>query len=405
MNRRVSVCFAILCLLSMMFLMGLALTVRPVKADYTWTETIYIRADGSVDPDTAPISTVDSITYTLTDNIVGDVPDVSDAIVVERDNIVVDGAGYRVQGTDRGPTGIYLEERTNVILKNVEVTNFVLGIRLVRSSNIALVNNTVSSINSRGIFLSFCSNIALVGNTASRNHIGITISSSSNHIITGNTVIDNNIGIHLYESNSSLLFHNNFTNNTDQVLQVGSQDSIWQDGYPSGGNYWSDYDGSDVYRGVYQDVTGSDGIGDTPYEIDENNTDHSPLMGMFSDFDATVEHQVQTICNSSISDFQYNGTAISFNVTGEDGTNGFCRMCIPTALMSDYQVFLNGTEISYDLLPPPISNSTHDYIYFTYHHSTQEVIIIPEFPSIVILPLFMTVVLLAAAAHRRKRFT
>ena len=55
---------------------------------------IYIRADGSIDPGTAPISSVDNITYTLKDNIF------NQSTVVERDNIVVDGAGYTVQGAD-----------------------------------------------------------------------------------------------------------------------------------------------------------------------------------------------------------------------------------------------------------------------------------------------------------------
>jgi len=126
-------------------------------------------------------------------------------------------------------------------------------------------------------------------------------------------------------------------------------------------------------------------------------------MGMFSDFQATSENHVQTISNSTVSDFQFNGTATSFNVSGENGTIGFCRIFIPTALMNTtYKVFVNGTEVSYTLLP--FSNSTHSYLYITYNHSTQEVIIIPEFLSLIILPLFMTATLLGAVAHRRKRY-
>jgi len=124
-------------------------------------------------------------------------------------------------------------------------------------------------------------------------------------------------------------------------------------------------------------------------------------MGMFSDFKATSEHHVQTICNSSISDFQFNGTAISFNVTGETDTIGFCRICVPRALMNEtYQVFVNGTEVQCNLLP--CSNTTHSYLYLTYNLSTQEVIIIPEFPAFLILPLFMAVTLLAVIIIRRK---
>lgn len=52
----------------------------------------------------------------------------------------------------------------------------------------------------------------------------------------------------------------------------------WDNGYPSGGNYWSDYKGVDLYSGPYQNITGCDGIGDTPYIIDEYNVDRYPLM-------------------------------------------------------------------------------------------------------------------------------
>jgi hypothetical protein len=50
------------------------------------------------------------------------------------------------------------------------------------------------------------------------------------------------------------------------------------DGYPSGGNYWSSYNGTDVYSGPYQNETGSDGIGDTSYIINENNRDNYPFV-------------------------------------------------------------------------------------------------------------------------------
>jgi len=53
--------------------------------------------------------------------------------------------------------------------------------------------------------------------------------------------------------------------------------NVWDDGYPSGGNYWSDYTGVDVKGGPDQDLPGSDGIGDTPYVLDTNNRDRYPL--------------------------------------------------------------------------------------------------------------------------------
>jgi hypothetical protein len=69
-------------------------------------------------------------------------------------------------------------------------------------------------------------------------------------------------------------------NNTNQVYTYFSNNT-WDDGYPSGGNYWSDYAGSDSFFGVYKNLTGSDGLGDTPYNIGVDNVDHYPLMSPY----------------------------------------------------------------------------------------------------------------------------
>jgi hypothetical protein len=62
-----------------------------------------------------------------------------------------------------------------------------------------------------------------------------------------------------------------------RIYENGS-DTCWDDGYPSGGNYWSDYAGIDNYSGANQDQPGSDGIGDIPYIIDPYHVDNYPLI-------------------------------------------------------------------------------------------------------------------------------
>jgi hypothetical protein len=213
-----------------------------------------------------------------------------------------------------------------------------------------------------------------------------------------------NVGIRLLSSSNNTIFHNNFLNGISAALYwnfylTSSCPNSWDDGLE--GNYWSGYKCRDLYSGHYQNTTGSDGIGDTPYVIDSKNKDNYPLIGKFSDFSVTPENHVQTVCNSSISDFQFNGTAIIFNVSGENGTAGFCRIHIPTALMNGtYRVFVNGAEVSYHLLS--CSNSSNSCLYFNYTHSTQEIIIITEFPSLLILPLFMIATLSVAVIYRKR---
>jgi hypothetical protein len=89
MRRMVSGITLMFLLLAMLSLPFPFFNIKPIKAE--WTGTVYIRADGRIDPPDAPIITCDNRTYTLTDNI-------DCGIVVERDNIIVDGAGYTVTG-------------------------------------------------------------------------------------------------------------------------------------------------------------------------------------------------------------------------------------------------------------------------------------------------------------------
>jgi len=142
-------------------------------------------------------------------------------------------------------------------------------------------------------------------------------------------------------------------------------------------------------------------------------------VGLFNSYNVTyytpplVPHacNVTVISNSTISDFEApiwiehpEVIFLWFNVTGEQGSTGFCRVSFPTTMMNGtYHVSVNGTEIPYTLLP--CSDANYSYLYFNYTHSTQEVIIIPEFPSFLILPLCMTASLLTMAiCKRRKRF-
>lgn len=208
-----------------------------------------------------------------------------------------------------------------------------------------------------------------------------------------NDIINNDYGVYLYKSTNNKFYHNNFVDNTQQVyLPTPGNANSWDNSVE--GNYWSNYVGVDSQP---------NGIGDNPYVMDGSNQDNYPLMGMFSDFTATLECHVQTVCNSTISDFQFSGTAVSFDVTGEDGTIGFCRVCIPHSLLGEpYSILVNGQPplyVNYNLL----ENGTHRWIYFTYKHSTKEVIIVPEFPSFIVMPMFMIATLLAIAC-KRKRF-
>ncbi|NWG11165.1 hypothetical protein HXY33_05385, partial [Candidatus Bathyarchaeota archaeon] len=200
------------------------------------------------------------------------------------------------------------------------------------------------------------------------------------------------------ESSNNSIYHNNFINNSNQAYSYNSINK-WDYGYPSGGNYWSGYIETD---------SNNDGIGQEEYVIDAGNTDHYPLLGMFHRFITSIGNDVNVVSNSTVEDFQYfesNNTVrmIVSNMTANQ-TFGFIKICISHSLMSEiYPVTTDGGEpnyVNYNLY----DNGTHRWIYFNYEHSKLEIIIIPEFPSFLILPLLMAT-LLAIAVWRRKYIT
>jgi len=470
MNRKLVLALALTLLIGTL---AVAFNVQKAKA----SGTIYIRADGSVEPLTAPISNLNNVIFTFTDNI-------SDPIVIERDNIVVDGDGHAIQGIGTG-TGIDLSYRSNVTLKNLVITQFDFGIYLNHSASCAIVGNIMmennfeairlyESLNNNitsnditatdydgivlygssdnkidennltdnydgirlyessknditenivtnnyyGIFLAFSSDNSIFHNNVTTNDgngVSLTWSSSENRIVENHIEANEWCGIYLNASSNNMVCHNSFVDNAQQI-SVNDSASLLDDGYPSGGNYWSNYTGVDVKCGSYQNETGSDGVGDTPYIIDANNTDHYPLMGMFQSYNVTyftpplVAHScsVTVISNSTVSNFAApiwiehpEVILIEFNVTEEQGTTGFCRVSFPTAMMNGtYHVLVNGTEVPYILLP--CSNADYSYLYFTYTHSTETVSIVPEFPSFLILPLFMIMTLLAVIIYKKR---
>ncbi len=123
-------------------------------------------------------------------------------------------------------------------------------------------------------------NIILKNLNLTRNREGALFVCAGNCTLDETWVSNNDYGIRLdaYCSNNTV-YHNNFVNNTNQAyVYESSPHNTWDDGYPSGGNCWSDYADADFLSGRYQNMTGSDGIGDKPYDIDEYNRDHYPLM-------------------------------------------------------------------------------------------------------------------------------
>jgi hypothetical protein len=362
-------------------------TLTPVFSSTSFPY-IYIRSKGNIDPPGAPISSSDNVTYRLA-------ADLNSTITVQRNNIVIDGNGHTLQGSGSAD-GLRILGVNNVSITDINITGFSNGIDFWGTSQDVVSESNITANENLGIDFYDASNSTICRNSITSNNGGAV---RLEYLSDYNGIFENDIGdngqvaIYIDSSLGNVLYHNNFVNNTSQAQVASSGNSpinSWDDGYPSGGNYWSDYNGMDIHSGPYQNVTGSDGIGDTAYVIDANNTDHFPLMGMFSSFSAVQGYSVNIVSNSTITDFHYSNSTrkISFNVQGENGTTGFCQLMIPHALMDVNRIEVlidNGSNsIPYSNF---YDNTTHRWIYFSYQDSTHTVTVQEDWtpPTIIVL--------------------
>jgi parallel beta-helix repeat protein len=125
-----------------------------------------------------------------------------------------------------------------------------------------------------------CDNISVENLAFRNNEQGVLLVSTNNSWVENCVLENNSYGAYLYSSSNNFIFHNNFLGNGSQARDDGY--NYWDNGYPSGGNYWSNYTGSDNYRGENQDIPSDDGIGDTPYHVlGGGNADRYPFMKLW----------------------------------------------------------------------------------------------------------------------------
>jgi parallel beta-helix repeat protein len=335
----------------------MAFDIQPVKA----IGTIHIRADGSIDPPTAPIHTEDNVNYVLTGDITSD----DWGIIIERNNIIIDGNGCTLQGSGSGPA-FYLHVIDNVTVRSIDIRDFASGFYLgsvslctifgntitncqfgVRieggsdntfsentitnsqngvslsggSNNNTFFRNTIANIRFNSVTFANCKFNTFSANTIRESSVGVFLDGgSSNNYLSENTITNSQTGVYLYSSsNNNIVFGNTITNSTNCGVSLRSSNNIvygntiaesycgvyldsvgneiyhnnfinykrpadtrasaiWDYGYPSGGNYWSDYTDVDDNSGPYQNITGvPDGIWDHPYVINVGNVDRYPL--------------------------------------------------------------------------------------------------------------------------------
>jgi parallel beta-helix repeat protein len=205
---------------------------------------------------------------------------------------------------DAHSDGIYIVSCTNcTITQNVLVTDsFNGGMHITDSSSNTISLNTIIGK-------------ALEGYTT----IGLWIVNSESNLVTRNNITGHSDGLEVGGSYGNVFLHNDFIDNFDYYSYASV--NTWDNGYPSGGNYWNGYTGQDYYSGPNQNEPGSDFVADTPYTIDPDNIDHYPLMNPYTNIEISGSDKQKTIVaeeynlNVSIKITNYGFQSATFKVT------------------------------------------------------------------------------------------
>jgi parallel beta-helix repeat protein len=192
------------------------LIARVADANYFMYQlpTIYIKADGSIDPPTVPIQR-NGNTYSLTDNIT------RYEIIIDCDNIVLDGKGFTLKGSSVSGIGIAITlqnegtggpGRQNVTIRNLKVTGFKEGIYAPCANNCIITSNTLECFNCI-IISPHCSNNQITNNNFIRPYGRGTCLCiwGSDNVISGNTFTNFRLGIEVFDGENNVISDNYFS--------------------------------------------------------------------------------------------------------------------------------------------------------------------------------------------------
>jgi len=199
---------------------------------------------------------------------------------IARNNIT---ANYR--------SGIFSSHSPDCTISRNNITDHQYGINVAVSSRTVVIQNTVTckalDYPGTGIDIAHSSDCNITLNNVV-NTYGIILGTISSTTVCFNNVVSNKRGVSLWRSSGNTIFNNNFVDNVLQASLTPGYVNAWDDGYPGGGNFWSDYDGVDVYGGVNQDMFGGDGLGDSIRVVDGVNHDRYPLISPWPCHDVAI---------------------------------------------------------------------------------------------------------------------
>jgi len=268
---------------------------------------IYIRSDGSVEPATAPIERTGNL-YKLTDNIV------LYTIEIQRDNIVLDGAGHTIQGNasrikgyDDGNNGVIVAGRNNVTITRLNFEHGDTGVRISNSSHINIAGNTFINGITMGIVTKDSSFVLIESNNFTSISGPAILCNGTANTIRGNSLTDGVRGIDL--EGSSNLISDNEIEVVLPIIMDRSDSNIIARNKISGPAHWADRD----------QFTGNEGIA-LFRDCSNNIIFANNLTGFINQAIRLTDGTNNTVCGNY---FAKNTYAVSLGGFGDPADNMF----------------------------------------------------------------------------------
>ncbi len=285
MNRKILI--LLLILTNLLFCLG---AIHP--ADSILFEKICIHPDGTISPSDVPITRVGD-TFIVTS-------DISDQIVVECNNALIDGGEHILHG-DGGGVALNLT-CSNVTVLNLQISNWDAGILGVFNNNTIQQCHITKCDSALKLYAQY---YVIIQNDLENNDEAIRVGDIGSHFIAGNNIDNNKVGFTLYYSGNVIVqnniahcsqyamlldntgwtqtvYNNNFVDNAKDLIDYTYSNSLnrpvqsvippWDNSVS--GNYWSNYTGVDQ---------NSDGIGDTAEQIPTYHRENTLAFYTFVD--------------------------------------------------------------------------------------------------------------------------
>ncbi len=189
--------------------------------------TVYIRADGSIYPPTAPISAaIPGSYYYLMANL-------SEPLVIQRNHITLDGAGYAIAGAGQA-LGLDVSGRLAVAVSNLTVRGFYTGVSFSNSTQCTLAYSAIVTNSRLGITQSGGSDNLYQGNTVKnpadyadqmRLYYASNITVQDN-VLGRDGLPDYGYGIELYRTASSAFTRNKISHTNSAVYMARSNNNV-----------------------------------------------------------------------------------------------------------------------------------------------------------------------------------